>query len=120
MKFEYDYIIGPDGIAFSLVNGHADNMVFESSREDSMTIQKYIMLAWQDAINHTAEGPDEIRRLMATEAGQKLLSDRATSHLEKLLDDIPAGLDRRKNRDRENMTRDSASQRRRLDKSEPI
>ena len=119
MKFEYDYTIGQNGIAFSLVDNHADKLVFEGNREDDMTIQKYIMLAWQDAINHISEGPDEIRRLMATEEGQKQLADRAASHLEKLLDDIPAELDRRENRDKEDRARAAADERRRPGKTEP-
>ncbi len=100
MKLEYDYTIGPEGIVFSLIEGHDDGIDFQGSAADRMTIQKYIMLAWQEAINKTSAGPEEIRQLMATEEGQGLLRRRADDYLTRLLDNIPPELDRRHQPDR--------------------
>jgi hypothetical protein len=120
MKLEYNYTIGADGIAFSFIDDHDDGICFEGSREDRMTIQKYIMLAWQDAINQVAEGPDEIRLLMSSEEGRARLKERAEVYLAKLLDTIPPELDRRHDADRRNVTtrpRETKSDRRRLRRS---
>lgn len=100
MKLEYDYIIGSDGITFSLPKDVETDIDFQGSRKDRMTIQKYIMLAWQDAINKTSEGPEEIRQLMATDEGRARLTSRATEYLAKLLDSMPPELDRRHMADR--------------------
>jgi len=100
MKLEYDYSIGPNGISFSLPKDVESDIDFQGSRADSMTIQKYIMLSWQDAINKTSEGPDEIRHLMASDEGRTRLTARATDYLAKLLDSMPEELDRRYVRDR--------------------
>jgi hypothetical protein len=95
MKLEYDYSIGPNGIAFSMPKDVESDIDFQGSQADSMTIQKYIMLSWQDAINKTSEGPDEIRHMMASEEGRTRLTARATDFLARLLDSMPAELDRR-------------------------
>ena len=100
MKLEYDYSIGPSGITFSLPKDVASDIDFQGSKADSMTIQKYIMLSWQDAINKTSEGPDEIRNLMASDEGRMRLTARATDYLAKLLDSMPPELDRRHTADR--------------------
>ena len=100
MKLEYDYIIGSDGIKFSLPKDVETDIDFQGSQKDRMTIQKYIMLAWQDAINKTSEGPEEIRQLMATDEGRARLTSRATEYLAKLLDSMPPELDRRHMTDR--------------------
>lgn len=114
MKLEYDYTIGPDGIRFSLIEGFDDDIDFEGSAEDRMTIQKYIMLAWQDAINKTSKNPEEIRTLMASEDGRKRLTERASEYLSTLLENIPPELDRRRGGERRNQTRSGTGDRRRL------
>lgn len=105
MKLEYDYHIGPEGIVFSLIEGLDDGIDFDGSAADRMTIQKYVMLAWQEAINKTSDGPEEIRRLMATEQGQILLRKRAEDYLASLLEVVPAELDRRHQAERRSTTR---------------
>lgn len=105
MKLEYDYHIGPEGIVFSLIEGFDDGIDFDGSVADRMTIQKYVMLAWQEAINKTSDGPDEIRRLMATEQGQILLRKRAEDYLASLLEVVPAELDRRHQSERRGASR---------------
>lgn len=116
MKLEYDYRIGPTGIEFSLIDGFDDEIVVEGSDEDRMTVQRYIMLAWQDAINKTCNSPDEIRELMSTEEGQKQLQARAETYLAELLRDFPAELERRKTHDRRDYSKrphDASGDRRR-------
>lgn len=115
MKLEYDYRIGPAGIEFSLVEGLDDEIDVEGTPEQRMTVQRYIMLAWQEAINKTCE-PEEIRRLMATPEGQKELQARAEGYLAKLLENFPPELDRRKTPDRRDWSkrpRDGSTDRRR-------
>lgn len=99
MKLEYNYRIGPQGIVFSLIEGFDDGIEFQGG-EDKMTIQKYIMLAWQEAVNKTSAGPEEIRQLMETEEGRGLLQKRAEDYLATLLETVPAELDRRHLRER--------------------
>mgnify|MGYP000330100798 CR=1 FL=1 len=116
MKLEYNYRIGPTGIEFSLIDGFDDEIVVEGSDEDRMTVQRYIMLAWQDAINRTCNSPDEIRQLMSSAEGQKQLQTRAEIYLTELLRDFPVELDRRKTQDRRDYTKrphDASSDRRR-------
>lgn len=95
MNFEYDYRIGPEGIVFSIIDNFDSGIDFGTSAADKMTIERYVMLAWQEAVNKTSSGPDEIRRLMETEAGQATLRKRAEDYLTKLLAEIPPELDRR-------------------------
>ncbi|MEW6313525.1 MAG: hypothetical protein AB1513_05700 [Pseudomonadota bacterium] len=111
MKFEYHYHIGPDGIVFSLING-ADHIDSSISESDNMTIQKYVMLAWQEAVNKTSNGPDEIRRLMETEEGQILLRKRAEDYLAQLLEVVPEELNRRNQSDRRKAPRGQSTDRR--------
>jgi hypothetical protein len=115
MKLEYNYRIGPGGIEFSLVDGLDDGIEVEGTAEQHTSVQRYVMLAWQDAINKTSEGPDEIRALMTTPEGQRRLQERAEGYLAKLLEDFPPELDRRKTperRDLGNRPRDGSGDRR--------
>jgi hypothetical protein len=100
MKLEYDYIIGSEGITFSLPKDVETDIDFQGSQRDRMTIQKYIMLSWQDAINKTSESPEEIRQMMASDEGRTRLTSRATDYLAQLLDTMPPELDRRHMSDR--------------------
>jgi hypothetical protein len=100
MKLEYDYTIGPEGITFSLPEDVETDIDFQGSQRDRMTIQRYIMLSWQDAINKTSANPEEIRQMMATEEGRNHLTSRATDYLAQLLDTMPPELDRRHMTDR--------------------
>lgn len=115
MKLEYNYRIGPGGIEFSLIDGLDDEIEVEGTPEDRMTVQRYIMLAWQEAINRTC-GPDEIRELMATAEGQLRLQQRAEGYLAEFLEDFPPELDRRRTPDRRDYAarpRDGVTDRRR-------
>lgn len=96
MKLEYDYTIGPEGIRFSLIEDQKDDIAFEGSQEDRLSVQRFIMASWEEAINKTSSGPDEIRELMATEEGQQKLRQRAEHYLMKLLENFPPELDRRR------------------------
>jgi hypothetical protein len=116
MKLEYNYRIGPGGIEFSLIEGFDDEIEVEGTDEQRMTVQRYVMLAWQDAINKTCNDPDEIRRLMSSADGQKQLQQRAETYLVELLRDFPAELDRRKTADRRDYSKrphDASTDRRR-------
>jgi hypothetical protein len=115
MLFEYRYSIGADGVHFSLVEGAGDELPVQASAEDILAIKRYIMQAWQDAINHTAT-PEEIGRLMPTPEGQKQLAQRAEQYLGQLLENFPPDLDRRRGRDRRKSGRPGAGERRRLGK----
>lgn len=117
MKFEYNYVIGPEGIEFSLIDDFDDELEFEGDAGTRHKIQTYIMYAWQQAINATSEGPDEIRRLMGTPEGQGLLRQRAEGEITKMLENFPQDLDRRRGERRDpTRARDTASERRRLGK----
>lgn len=100
MKLEYNYHIGPTGIEFSLIDGFDDDIHFDGTAEQHQTVQRYIMQAWQEAINKSSSGPDEIRELMSTIEGQVLLQNRARDYLATLLADFPPDLDRRAGSDR--------------------
>ena len=100
MKLEYNYRIGQQGIEFSMVDGLDDEMEFAGTAEQKITVQRYIMQAWQDAINKSSSGPDEIRSLLATPEGQILLQTRARDYLADILAEFPPDLERRKNGDR--------------------
>lgn len=100
MKLEYNYRIGQQGIEFSMVDGLDDEMDFEGTAEQKSTVQRYIMQAWQDAINKSSGSPDEIRELLATPEGQVLLQTRARDYLAEILADFPPELDRRTTADR--------------------
>ena len=100
MKLEYNYRIGQQGIEFSMVDGLDDEMEFDGTAEQKNTVQRYIMQAWQDAINKSSSGPDEIRSLLATPEGQILLQTRARDYLADILAEFPPDLERRKNGDR--------------------
>ncbi len=100
MKLEYNYRIGPQGIEFSLIEDFDDEIEFEGTPEQRMTVQRYVMQAWQDAINKTSAGPEEIRELMKTPEGQQKLQLRARDYLAQLLENFPPELDRRKTPDR--------------------
>lgn len=100
MKLEYNYRVGPQGIEFSAIEGLDDEMEFEGTPEQKRTIQRYVMQAWQDAINKSSEGPDEIRTLLETSDGQLLLQNRAREYLAEILADFPEDLNRRKAQDR--------------------
>lgn len=100
MKLEYNYRIGQQGIEFSMVDGLDDEMEFDGTAEQKTTVQRYIMQAWQDAINKSSSGPDEIRNLLATPEGQVLLQTRARDYLADILADFPAELNRRETHDR--------------------
>ena len=100
MKLEYNYRVGPQGIEFSIIDGLDDEMEFDGTPEQRLTIQRYIMQAWQDAINKSSSGPDEIRTLLETSEGQLLLQNRAREYLAEILADFPPELNRRKKSDR--------------------
>ena len=100
MKLEYNYRIGPEGIEFSMVEGLDDEIEFDGTPEQKVTVQRYIMQAWQDAINKSSQGTDEIRALLATSEGQVLLQTRAREYLADIMADFPPDLDRRKTSDR--------------------
>lgn len=100
MKLEYNYRIGPQGIEFSLVEGLDDEMEFDGTPEQKVTVQRYIMQAWQDAINKSSKGPEEIRALLETAEGQVLLQTRAREYLAEIVADFPPELERRKQPDR--------------------
>ena len=104
MKLEYNYRIGPEGIEFSMVEGLDDEIEFDGTPEQKITVQRYIMQAWQDAINKSSQGPDEIRALLATSEGQVLLQTRAREYLADIMADFPPDLDRRKTSDRRDYT----------------
>ena len=100
MKLEYNYRVGPEGIEFSLIEGLDDEMDFDGTPAQKLTIQRYVMQAWQDAINKSSKGPDEIRTLLETSDGQLLLQNRAREYLAEILADFPEDLNRRKAQDR--------------------
>ena len=100
MKLEYNYRIGPQGIEFSLVDGLDDEIEFNGTPQQKITVQRYVMQAWQDAINKTSQGPDEIRSLLETTEGQVSLQTRAREYLAELLADFPSELNRRTIQDR--------------------
>ena len=115
MKLEYNYRIGQQGIEFSIVDGLDDEMEFDGTAEQKITVQRYIMQAWQDAINKSSSGPDEIRSLLATPEGQVLLQTRARDYLADILAEFPPELERRENldrRDHQARPRDRTSDRR--------
>lgn len=103
MKLEYNYRVGPQGIEFSIVDGLDDEMEFDGTPEQKVTVQRYIMQAWQDAINKSSKGPDEIRTLLETGEGQLLLQNRARDFLAEILADFPPDLNRRKTDDRRDL-----------------
>ncbi len=100
MKLEYNYRVGAQGIEFSLIEGLDDEMDFDGTPAQKLTIQRYVMQAWQDAINKSSKGPDEIRTLLETSDGQLLLQNRAREYLAEILADFPEDLNRRKAQDR--------------------
>lgn len=100
MKLEYNYRVGPQGIEFSMIEDLDDEMDFEGTPEQKITVQRYIMQAWQDAINRSSNGPDEIRTLLETSEGQLLLQNRAREYLAEILADFPPELNRRNTGDR--------------------
>lgn len=100
MKLEYNYRVGPQGIEFSLIDGLDDEMDFDGTPEQKITIQRYVMQAWQDAINKSSRGSEEIRTLLETSDGQLLLQTRARAYLAEILADFPPDLNRRKTTDR--------------------
>ncbi len=115
MKLEYNYRVGPQGIEFSMVDGLDDEMEFDGTPEQKITVQRYIMQAWQDAINKSSSGPDEIRTLLETSEGQLLLQSRAREYLAEILADFPPELNRRTKNDRRDQNsrpREKASDRR--------
>lgn len=117
MKFEYNYVIGPHGIEFSLIDNFDDELDFDGDEATRRKIQNYIMCAWQQAINATSEGPEEIHRLMETAEGQTLLRQRAEGEIAKMLENFPQDLDRRKGERRDpNRPRETAAERRRFGK----
>jgi hypothetical protein len=99
MLFEYRYNIGSDGVHFSLLEGVDDALTAEGSPEEVLSIRRFIMQAWEDAINQTS-GPDEIGKLMTTPEGQKILAARAEGYLARALENFPPELDRRGGRER--------------------
>jgi hypothetical protein len=103
MKLEYNYRVGPKGIEFSMIDGLDDEMEFDGTPEQRTTIQLYVMQAWQDAINKSSAGPDEIRTLLETSEGQLLLQNRAREYLAEILADFPPELNRRKKSDRRDL-----------------
>lgn len=116
MKLEYHYRIGPAGIEFSLVEDADAGIEMEGTPEQRMTVERYVMLAWQEAINKTFR-PEEIRELMATPEGQRRLQEGAEVYLARLLEDFPPELDRRKTPDRRDWSkrpRDGTTDRRRI------
>jgi hypothetical protein len=115
MKLEYNYRVGPQGIEFSIIDGLDDEMDFEGTPEQKNTIQRYVMQAWQDAINKSSNGPDEIRKLLENSEGQLLLQNRAREYLAEILAEFPPELNRRKTTDRRDHNarpREKASDRR--------
>lgn len=100
MKLEYNYRVGAQGIEFSLIEGLDDEIDFDGTPAQKLTIQRYVMQAWQDAINKSSKGPDEIRTLLETSDGQLLLQNRAREYLAEILADFPEDLNRRKAQDR--------------------
>lgn len=100
MKLEYNYRVGSQGIEFSMIDGLDDEMEFDGTAEQRITVQRYIMQAWQDAINKSSKGPDEIRTLLETSEGQLLLQNRARDFLAEILADFPPDLNRRTTSDR--------------------
>lgn len=123
MKLEYDYRIGPKGIEFSLIEGFDDEMDFSGTAEQKLAVQRYIMLAWQEAINKTSSGPEEIRRLMSNAEGQIALQNRAKDYLAELLENFPPELDRRGSsgkRDRRSAKRENSSDRRYIRDAEKV
>lgn len=115
MKFEYNYVIGPEGIEFSLIDDFDDELDFEGDEGTRRKIQTYIMYAWQQAINATSASPDEIRSLMETPEGQALLRQRAEGEISKMLESFPRELDRRRGDRRDpSRPRDAANDRRRI------
>lgn len=100
MKLEYNYRVGAQGIEFSLIEDLDDEMDFDGTPAQKLTIQRYVMQAWQDAINKSSKGPDEIRTLLETSDGQLLLQNRAREYLAEILADFPEDLNRRKAQDR--------------------
>ena len=103
MKLEYNYRVGAQGIEFSMVEGLDDEMEFDGTPEQRITVQRYIMQAWQDAINKSSKGPDEIRALLETSEGQLLLQNRARDFLAEIVADFPPDLNRRKTDDRRDL-----------------
>lgn len=103
MKLEYNYRVGAQGIEFSMVEGLDDEMEFDGTPEQRTTVQRYIMQAWQDAINKSSKGPDEIRALLETSEGQLLLQNRARDFLAEIVADFPPDLNRRKTDDRRDL-----------------
>lgn len=115
MKLEYNYRVGPNGIEFSMIDGLDDEMEFDGTADQRITVQRYIMQAWQDAINKSSKGPDEIRALLETSEGQLLLQNRARDYLAEILADFPPDLNRRKTEDRRDLNarpRENATDRR--------
>ena len=100
MKLEYNYRVGTQGIEFSTIDGLDDEMDFDGTPAQKITVQRYIMQAWQDAINKSSSGPDEIRTLLETSEGQLLLQSRAREYLAEILADFPPDLNRRNKNDR--------------------
>ena len=103
MKLEYNYRVGPEGIEFSMIDGLDDEMEFDGTAEQRITVQRYIMQAWQDAINRSSKSPEEIRTLLETSDGQMLLQNRARDYLAEILADFPPDLNRRKTEDRRDL-----------------
>ena len=103
MKLEYNYRVGPEGIEFSMIDGLDDEMEFDGTAEQRITVQRYIMQAWQDAINKSSKSPEEIRTLLETSDGQMLLQNRARDYLAEILADFPPDLNRRKTEDRRDL-----------------
>ena len=115
MKLEYNYRVGAQGIEFSMVEGLDDEMEFDGTPEQRITVQRYIMQALQDAINKSSKGPDEIRTLLETSEGQLLLQNRARDFLAEIVADFPPDLNRRKTDDRRDLNsrpREKSSDRR--------
>jgi hypothetical protein len=115
MLFEYHYTIEPGGVRFSLLEGAGDELPIQASAEDVVAIKRFIMQAWQDAINQIAT-PEEIGRLMPTPEGQKHLAQRAEQYLPQLLENFPPQLDRRRAPDRRKGARPGAGERRHVGK----
>ena len=115
MKLEYNYRVGAQGIEFSMIDGLDDEMEFDGTAEQRVTVQRYIMQAWQDAINKSSKGPEEIRSLLETSEGQLLLQNRARDFLAEILADFPPDLNRRTTsdrRDQDSRPREKSSDRR--------
>jgi len=115
MLFKYDYKVGIHGVEFSLVKG-GDVLPVKGSRVHLAAVQRFVMKAWQDAINATSE-PDEIRQLIRTPEGQKALADRAEAHLAKHMGSFPPELDRRTDAERRKSGRKGVRDRRRIGRS---